>query len=522
MAGLPAFILIGFSALIWILRNRHIRTIWILTLTSFFISWLSTFLLSPFLPAETVFSQWETQHLLGSGIKIGIDLSSIVPINSVLLLGLLITLRYDGKEGSRQATKLFSHCLLGGIGLITMLSGNFITFALLWVLWEIILIVARVSDNDPKMTGGDLGKIAIGRLISVPLALAVGIILSTGRIANSAITEETFNWAFIVGCLAVCIRIFLNSYSNSETMESGSTFSNRMWIQGLTIVSGFVFLARIMEIGSAIEQTLLMDIIGVLLIVAGILQMVFLTHARTNLVSIAITFLGVGIVLNKFSAGSQVGMLELVGFFMMLAYVLILTPISIHRWSRVSAIALGTLLIGLPGSISSFVLIAIVETIENGMGYFLSAASLLGVVSVASSILRSRQGELMDQDRLEQSVGRFRDIASPLIIVGSGLVMGLILRPGISIGSVSLFAILVLFSVLVAYALVKIDPTLNLLYFDPLLQAMSNRVASVWLAGRRIVAASVRASGRVFEGRAGLLWVYVIVQFIIVALGVVE
>jgi hypothetical protein len=434
----------------------------------------------------------------------------------------LITLRYDGEEGTRQAANLFSHGLLGGIGLITMLSGNFITFALLWILWEIILIVDRVSDDDPELSVADLGKIAIRRLISVPLALAVGIILSTGRIANSAITVVTFNWAFVFGVLVVCIRIFQNSYSDNGTKKSGLAFSNRMWIQALTIVTGFVFLARIMEIGSAIEQTLIMDIIGVLLIVVGILQLLFLTQARRNLVSIAITFLGVGIVLNKFSTGSQVGMLELVGFFMMFAYGLLLTPISTQRWSRVSAIALGTLLIGLPGSIGSFVLIVIVKAIDNGMGYFLPAVSLLGIGSVASSILRSRQSDLVDHDRIEQSVGIFFDITSSLVILGSGLVMGLILRPEISIGSVSLFAILVLFCGLVAYALVKVDPRLNSLYLEQLLQGMSNRAASVWRAGTKVVAASVRASGRVFEGRAGLLWVYVIVQFIIVALGVVE
>jgi hypothetical protein len=189
-------------------------------------------------------------------------------------------------------------------------------------------------------------------------------------------------------------------------------------------------------------------------------------------------------------------MLELVGFFMMLAYGLLLTPISTQRWSRVSAIALGTLLIGLPGSIGSFVLIVIVKAIDNGIGYFLPAVSLLGIGSVASSILRSRQSDLVDHDRIEQSVGIFFDI--------------------------SLFAILVLFCGLVAYALVKVDPRLNSLYLEQLLQGMSNRAASVWRAGTKVVAASVRASGRVFEGRAGLLWVYVIVQFIIVALGVVE
>jgi hypothetical protein len=437
------------------------------------------------------------------------------------MLGFLIALSYNGKEEFIDAKDLFSLCLVGGIGLITILSGNFITFSIMWVIWEVILILIRSSDDVSGITSIDLGKKAIQRLICVPLALTVGAILSTDVNGTSPKSQMVITWALLLGVLVVCLRIYLSRNHNIASMDRASTYSGVIWNQGLTIITGFTFLNRIFESWEIRDQIPIVTAIGAILIGAGIVQSFSTVRGTRNLLSPATTLVGIGILIQMFRGETRVGMLELVGSLLLIAYVSLVLPSSTRRWSRVTLVALGSLLIGLPGSISSGILNAILESIENGMGYFLATMCLLGMTTIAASNCRSRLEDMNVSPSGENTI-RIREISTPLVVLVAGLLMGLMLQPSISVGSVSLFALVLILSGLVTYASTRLDPKLGQLIPESILDGVNNWMSVAWGEVTSVLTRSIRASGRVFEGRAGLLWVYVIVQFIIVALGVIE
>ena len=275
MAGLPAFILIGFSALIWILRDRHIRIIWILTLSSFFLAWLTTFLLLRFLPVEFVISRWDVVGLSESRLAIELSTNSIALANLLLMLGLVITLSLEGREEKVEFIDLFSLCFSGGVGLIVILSGNFITFAMTWIVWEIVLYLRRIHSDGSDIYDQWQRSSTLRRLISVPIAILVGVMLYSYSDKSAVSMETAFTWAFLLGVITVVTRIQSVQSLSKRSKEGESITVGEIWMIGISISSGFAFLDRIVGIHRTSSEVTISLGIGVLITLIGIGRLAF-------------------------------------------------------------------------------------------------------------------------------------------------------------------------------------------------------------------------------------------------------
>lgn len=520
MAGFPALVLVGFTVLIWVTRNRHIRTIWILTLTSFFLAWISTIILSRFPSGVFMLSNWNIGTFLESGIKIEFGTNSIALLNSVLMLGLVIPLRIEGYEETIRSKGFITMCILGSLCVVTTLSGNFITFAFMWVLWESALVLIQ-SNAVPGINGGNLGTGFFLRLISVPLALAVGVMLSTSTDINPSIVHNGSQWIFILGVVTVLVRFSIFRDFRHDPLESISEQSGAIWLQGSTIIPGFAFLNKVFHAITLPPDATLFIGVGMIVAFTGIGRTILNSGRKSYTDGIALALLGMGILLHVAPGVTRSGHLYIMGVMVMVTYAIALMTISKNRWSIAATIAAGLILIGAPGSISAVIVENFLEAFGGKWGYLIGLPGVLVLVVIAGKILHLKRVAISstNNDRSARQIG---DFAIPLIILTSALAMGFSLGPRISTSSITVFVMLALLTGIASMGWGKMKLNFDIHLPSITLTGKLNALSDILNQFSKWLSALVIAFARIFEGRAGLLWVYVIAQLILVALGITE
>jgi hypothetical protein len=521
VAGVPAVILFGFSSLIWILKKRHIRSIWILTLTSFFIAWITAILLTQSAPSGITISSWEPESILQSGLRYEIDNLSVPLVSASLALGLVIALNFEHSLHATKPIDLFAMCLLGGMGLLAIISANYITFSLSWVLWEIAIMFVQSSGDGSIFLSSVGQKRMLRRLISVPLTLAIAVILGGAGNDTVVISELAINWAFLLGIIIVIARMdfFQNPFSRSNDI-SGSQ-ACLVWIHGISVASGFALLGQLTKYGSPGATNTIFVGLGFILCIVGILRLLVLNDMGSNFTSISLTILGVAVLLEPIGLVFEGEIVLLLSALMMLIFSTMSLSADKVLWSLIAVLIASSLIVGLPASIGAVVLNSIVETLLSRSGFFIGIISIISLIAIGLNIIRSPAMNLRIK-KTSQEENNLIPILSTSFVLLTGLLMGLLHGSAFSSSSLGVFLILAGLLGVATYFIISkgISFTTSLDLMPP--RWSLETLKRGWAGFSTIVGVSVQATARVFEGRAGLLWVYVIMQFILVAIGITE
>jgi hypothetical protein len=359
------------------------------------------------------------------------------------------------------------------------------------------------------------------RLISVPLVLAIGIIIDRGGNGTEAISEQAINWAFLLGIIVVFVRTDLLQNPLSHWSDASHAQSNEIWIQGISVASGFALLGRILKYSSPADSNTLFVGLGFILCIIGILRLLVLSDIGSNVASIALTLLGVGVLIEPIGLVFQGEILLLICSIMLLVFSSMSMPGDKRLWSLIAVLAASSLVIGLPGSIGGVVLKAVVETLLSKNGIFIGTISIISLLAIALNLIRSPAMNLRS-NKPSQEESNLSAIISTSLLLLTGMIMGLLHGATFSPGSVGIFVASAVLLGITTYSIVAkgVSFKTSLTLTPP--KWSIDAMESVWTGLSTTVGAIIQATARVFEGRAGLLWVYVIVQFILVAVGITE
>jgi hypothetical protein len=477
--------------------------------------------LTQFLPSDIILSAWEPHSIFSEGLSLEVDSVTILLALSLATFGLFTVLSAQRDQFSFGQMHFFSLCLLAGFGLFTLIPGNILTLCLSWVIWEVVIIIIHSLNPDTSLASNTISPPTIHRLIAIPLALAIGVLIKGGSAEGELLPTITTSWVIGLAIIIILIRFELGQNSLSESNGAKGASSIERMIQGISIASGFAFMGRVLQSGVLSDFNPILKVFGVALSIYGLLLMFNQKSQGSINSSVAITFLGAGSLVELYGAEHNGEILIMVSSIMLLTYSVQNQPNIKGRWRVLASSAVAITVIGLPGSIGG-VLVEAIAGLFNGLeGIIIGGLIVLCLFGVALKILQDSIaiGESKNANQAFSTAGQ---LASTPFILIAVVLMGLLIGWRISLEGLLIFTFAGVMLGMIMYVLNMRNVILKIPLTLQIPRIGSDLFVGVRATLMRPLWSVVQTTARIFEGKAGLLWVYVIMQFILVAIGITE
>lgn len=209
MPTLPVLALLLGSLGIWLARRRREQTWWLVAIFAALATWLITLGLVGAIPAETRLSVWRPAELFASRLELILDPIGwqFVYVAATALVSILLT----GVARPGEATAVGRAMMLGytALAMMAMLSGNLLTVATSWAMMDAIRFVFLLGVvGREKTTRVLVAKLAVD---SVSVALVVGAALADWARGGdvSLATPAASPWGVALLVLAAFLRLGL-------------------------------------------------------------------------------------------------------------------------------------------------------------------------------------------------------------------------------------------------------------------------------------------------------------------------
>jgi hypothetical protein len=477
--------------------------------------------LTQFLPSDIILSVWEPHSIFSEGLSLEVDSVTLLLALSLATFGLFTVLSAQRDQFSFGQMHFFSLCLLAGFGLFTLIPGNILTLCLSWVLWEVVIFIIHSLNPDTSLASYTTSPATIQRLIAVPLALAIGVLIKGGSAEGELLPTLTTSWVIGLAIITTLVRFGLGQNSLSESNGAKRASSIERMIRGISIASGFAFMGRVLQSGVSSDFNPILKVFGLALSIYGLLLMFNPKRQGSKNSSIALTLLGVGSLVELYGAEHNGEILIIVSSILLLSFSLQNQPNIKDRWRVLASSVVAITVIGLPGSIGG-VLVEAIAGLFNGLeGIIIGGLIVLCLFGVALKILQDSIaiGEAKNDNQAFSTAGQ---LASTPFLLVAVVLMGLLIGWRISLGGVLIFAFAGVMLGMIMYVINMKKVILKIPFTLQIPRRSIDLFVGVRATFMRPLWSVVQTTARIFEGNAGLLWVYVIMQFILVAIGITE
>jgi formate hydrogenlyase subunit 3/multisubunit Na+/H+ antiporter MnhD subunit len=202
----PVLIPLVAGFILWLIRERSIRAQWIIAVIAAFFGWILSLVYYPFLPIEASISVWlpadifatPVQILLGSG-----NWPLLLSVQSVLLAGAILQLSRPIRR--EPATQIAAFLYIGAASLAVM-AGNFLTIILVWTLFDIsFFVLFTVSQDRANAIPQAIKRLAIDAAGTFLLLLAT-LALNEGRLGSATVPGASPGVGLLILIGAVLLR----------------------------------------------------------------------------------------------------------------------------------------------------------------------------------------------------------------------------------------------------------------------------------------------------------------------------
>jgi hypothetical protein len=501
---------------IWILRNQAVRTQWAVSAAFAAVCWLLGMTLIFRYPAILRFSVWQPENLFQSPLLLSLDRTSWVYLYAMTTVLLAMIFTAAARPAIASAGVRAFWFFYTGLAILAILAANLLTLAITWALMDFMTLVFYVRlAGRPLDVQRALFRSGVD-MVGVLLLLA-GASLNHLAGGDTLITTPfvSLSGVFLV-LLAALIRLGLMPLHfgapGFEPLRRGLGTLLRLFPPAVSLA----LLTRMFEIGLP-EATrpwlLLAGITG--MIVGGIRWILEADAIRSRpFFVMGVSSLAVLVGLNGAGAeGVRAAgvMLLLMGATLSLAE--IHTPAN-RIWPLIAALVL----IGAPWTPGGIIAGLFGEAFVEGRALVTTVISVIGMAALGLGALHVFFEEetpwptAESLTRLTYGLG----LAIP-VLVGIGVGIWFRTLPGLSglivFGSAALFGG-------AGFLLLRRLPATQAQRW----QAIADRVDPqpvyrlLWYPLRSL-ARIVRSVGAVFEGEGALIWMFVVLLFVVLALG---
>jgi hypothetical protein len=507
MVLLPTVVLLLGAAIAWYSRNRPTRIGWIVEVSTALLVWLVSLILITAIPSVTQLSVWRPQSLFQSQLELKLDSISwpFIYASSTLLLTIVLT--YPARYKARPRRRAFL-LLYAVFPMISMLSGNILTFAITWALMDVASVIVMFDTKTrEELTPLLASRLSIkgGSLLLVLLAAMVNV--SAGGDSTLS-TSFRSSMAILLISFAAMLRLGFFQSRSGIVQNPAKREGIDILQQLLPAATALALFARIFSLSLPDDVLPWLRLVSGLALLIGGVQWVFDRDESRLQQAFKMAISGLGVFAASAFDGDT-GVIAAAGVLMILLGSVFYSIEIFSPAHRIWPIICAIIVAGFPGTPGGLILTSMIEQIDNLPGVLLIAVGFAGMVFLCLGTLRYFYLPTVQWQTAESSV-RFTyglGLSFPVIVsIGLGLWMAsgfsLIALAGfLAIGGIAVLSLHVIrrlphrevdrWGRLLAW--IDLDPAVR--FFD--------------LVGRAILRAA-RATSEIFEGEGAMLWLVVV------------
>jgi hypothetical protein len=494
------------AVILKIAGGKHPRTSWIISLGIGLIAWLSSIILLMDLPANIHSPIWKPETLFPTPIALSVDLKiwPILFITAGALLAVLLILPSESDVASDFESNIF----LFALGLAAVLAGNLLTLVAAWALIDFYILMMKIRGGS--QSNDVVNEFSLG-FLGITILLAASGISWRSAGGDSFINHEWAGGAYAAVVIAVALRIGLSLYDRKSN-RAGMTFAGNL----LLILSGLAVLERISTPEIMQEFGYGFSSMGFAAIILGGLGWIFSKQSKPGMAEFGMIVFGVGILFAAVDPQHQKAIFVGIGGLILLKAIAELTSEKNSMWDKLFKGALAAFLLWFSAMQGSQLIPLRMDIIQGSREMIYLAIGIIGmlVLSIAHfSIAMEKEKNDLDIERTVKAA-RVLGLAISLTVVLVGNVWNREINRWtyIAFGFLLLIAALGFFGI---YAMRRRAKPI------PLVEAFQRFKLSFSLPriGSLNLIRPIKVTADIFEGDAGMLWVLVVFQVILLALG---
>ncbi|OGO20275.1 MAG: hypothetical protein A2Z14_16195 [Chloroflexi bacterium RBG_16_48_8] len=517
MLLLPILLLLTATLLIWILRKRHLRIHWFLASLGILLAWVATFILGDQLPIELKFSIWKPESLFSTPLLFTLDEITWPLAMTCLAILLVISLTLPSRDivipaGERITTLIYLFLTFSAV-----LAGNILSVLTTWMLMDIFIFAlsmraSKYNVEDPLLMFW-FGK----NLISVFLLIIAAILNISGG-GTHHFEDPMIGASVVIVSLSSLLRMPIHSISKHGKQIGWSDVGNRTTLDIFPALSGMSVLGHVLKNGLPNDVFLWFRLIGGIYLAYYAIKYFISKKTEVSRLEFYLGVFGLGILVTSYGSISGGILISTVGV-MIVSLSTTMEFIKIHEgWHSFIPILFTGMLAGLPGTPGGLLSLRIADEILNSGAIGIAILVWIGMSFLAVGYLKSTFKAPIDW-RNSENLTRISYSVGLMLLVANTILISIQLNHEFTFRSMIYF-------ISVGLTTGFLYTILNKLHFkfrgDFIERVRIPRWMSEFSPLRRVAQSFMEifyGIGRIFESETGMLWAFVILQLLIIALG---
>lgn len=516
LTALPTLLFIAGSSAIWLVRQRHDRVSLAVATGTSILVWVISLALLAVVPNVFGLSVWKPETLFESRLELVLDEPGWIFAFLTATVMLSITLTNPAREGVPTPGARGVALAYTGISIAVMLSGNLLTVAMLWTIMDLlsfVFLLRVVTDVDAALAL--LTKLAID-ISAVLLITTAAVIDIRGSEPISPLLPLQSTLANILLAGAVFLRLGLLAPRLQPVSNVRRGVETLFHL--LPPTTALAVLARQWETAVPSEASSWLRVAGMLGIVIGGLRWGFQTQETGRLSSFVLGVSSLGVLSVGVSQPAAATGIVAAGSILLTTGVILAVYDILSGWHRGVILVSSLMLAGLPFTPGAVLIDAFTPRSPPRLAMSFGAVGLLGVLALTLGSLRVVFAPRKPWPSSEAATRIAYGVAGLLPILG-GILVGWRMGVDLQMTAILVFSLVVGMSVFLVLRFRHI-PSLQLdrigrlfLWFDlrPFFRLL--------LMGFRVLLFAMRTLSETLEGEGAMLWVFVMLLLLAVALG---
>lgn len=517
MVLLPILLLISASVVIWLLRKRHPRIHWFVASFGALLAWVATYLLGDQLPIELEFSIWRPKALFPEPINFLLDDTTwplVMSISAILLLIALTKPARDEAITIREHLTLFVYTC---ISLAAVLAGNILSVVTMWMLMDVFIFAlsmrnSREMKKNPRLFWWNAKNLSSIFLLIV--ASALNSSLSGGQPFHGQMVAGSVVIVVIASLLRTPIPNIASYGENIGWEDSGSVSTLELF----PVITGVSLLAHVFKSGIPEDAVLWLRLIGGACLIYSMFNYYSHFSEKLKTLDLYIGIFGIGILVASYGSTSEMELLSAFGV-LIVSLSATLNFLRIHEnWHHAVPFLFAAMLTGLPGTSGGIISVHIAEEVLNSGIRGIEILIWIGLGLLTQGFVRSTF-RYQDQWKNSENLTRTSYSLGLMLFVVNTFLIGYQIHREITVGGI-LFSISVgLLTGIIYFGITKMrsESALRLRRKLDLSGLLSNLNFIRFIS--KAIYDILYGAGRIFEGDTGMLWTFVILQLLVIALG---
>ena len=505
------------GSIIWLLRERPARIHWAIATSAAFLTWFVSLMMGNSIPGSVQLSIWRPTTLFPTPLELSLDNISwtLVYGASTVLLAVFLTEAVRPSIAKARTSAIM--LLFFSLGAAALFAGNLLTVVLAWTLFDVgsLLFLVLIQDDPQDITKAisrfalDMGGILL--IVSGVLVMAV-----SGQ-DTSLSGQPLSGFAAILLISGAMLRLGLFPLHFSlppvPAVRRGMGTLLRLFPPAVALS----LVARVYEQGFPHDLVIIFAVLGIIGFVVGGVRWVLDNDILPARPFYVLTLSGIGIFAASVYPNGGVAIAAAAALILLIGAVISLTEVHLpsHRiWPLISTF----IILGAPFSPGGVLAVSI------GGGFLEGDLKVLAIFGVLGLLLLGLGSiKVIVQDLTTWSEGESR----VRMIYTLGLALPVFVAIGIGIREISIISIagIVVFLLVLVLGIISFVALRRIPEED--IEQLRARIdffdtGPLYDTLRRILQMSmdvILSIGGVLEGEGALLWMFVIVMIIVLALG---